>query len=253
MPNFVKSSVVILIVMTISKAFAVDNCAFHGHGSVVSVVGSGICSSIDAVSQCSDGSYYYAGTANGVADSYDAAMTALGCGSSNASSTQPSAAGRIASGTSSQTSNANFTSSIANGVNGGLNLFAPAMTQTQTEQKTSDNNRSEKSVKQSTIVPQSQAGQHITDNQPRSVAQPVKPKIFTPPLAPEPLIPAELLQPLKPTAIATPSNQTAPEIPNPAVNTNNSHPILLITIAVLCLCLAGIICFGRKRFSAEKT
>jgi hypothetical protein len=102
-------------------------------------------------------------------------------------------------------------------------------------------------------VPQSQAGQHITDNQPRSVAQPVKPKIFTPPLAPEPLIPAELLQPLKPTAIATPSNQTASEIPNPAVNTNNSHPILLITIAVLCLCLAGIICFGRKRFSAEKT
>lgn len=243
-----------LIIMTISKAFAVDNCAFYGHGSVVSVVGSGICSSIDAVSQCSDGSYYYAGTANGVTDSYDAAMTALGCGSYPASSTQSRATGRIVSGSSSQTSNANanFTNSVANGLNGNLNRSAPAVTQTQAEQKTTDNKRSEKPVQQSTPVPQSQAGKHITDNQSQSVAQSVKAKTFTPPLAPESLIPAEL-QPLKPTTVPTPSNQTVPEIPNPAVNnTAASHSILLMAIAVLCLCLAGIICFGIKRFSAEK-
>lgn len=254
MPKFVRTSMLFLITIIVPKAFAVDNCAFYGHGSVVSVVGTGICSSIDAVSQCSDGSYYYTGTANGVSDSYDAATTALGCGSSNASSTQSSAVGRIASSASSQTSNANPnpTSGIANGLSGSLNLAAPAMTQTPTGQKTTDNLRSEKPVQQTTTVPESQAGQHVTDNYPQTPAQPVKPKSIKPPLVVEPLIPAGLLEPIKPATIATPTNQKAPDIANPTVNTISNYPVLLMAIVLSCLCLVGIVCFGIKRFSPEK-
>lgn len=255
MLKFVLKSMFILITITIPKAFAVDNCAFYGHGSVVSVVGTGICSSIDAVSQCADGSYYYTGTANGVADSYEAAMTALGCGSSNASNTQSSAVGRIAiSSGLSQISNAdsNPASGIANRLNGGLNIAAPAMTQTPTGQKTTDNLRSEKPVQQTTTVPASQAGQHISDDYPQTIAQPVKPTSIKPPLVVEPLIPADLLEPSKPATIVTPSDLKGPEMANPTVNTISNYPILLMAIALSCLCLVAIVYFGIKRFSPEK-
>ncbi|MFM8342220.1 MAG: hypothetical protein ACKN9F_08380 [Methylomonas sp.] len=255
MPKFVHTSIVILITITVPKAFAVDNCAFYGHGSVVSVVGTGICSSIDAVSQCSDGSYYYTGTANGVTDSYDAATTALGCGSSNASSTQSSVVGRIASSSaSSKTSNANHnsTSGIANGLSGSLNLAAPAMTQTQTGQNSTDKPRAEKTVPQTTIVPESQAGQYVTDNYPQTPAQPIKPKSIKPPAVVEPLIPVELLEPIKSATIPTPTNQKTLEIANPTINTISNYPVLLMAIVLSCLCLVGIVYFGIKRFSPEK-
>ena len=250
MLKLVRHSIIIFMTITMPKAFAVDNCAFYGHGTVVSVLGTGICSSIDAVSQCSDGSYYYTGTANGVSDSYDAAIKALGCDGSNASSTQTSVAGRMASGSSSQTTHANL--GITSGLNGSLTLAAPATIPIQAGQKTTDHFSPEKLVQQKSLVPESQAGQHVTDIFDQTVTRSVKPKVITPPLVVDPLIPAELSKPFKPSTIPMQSNQKAPEITNPAVNTMTNYSFLLLAIVVLCLCLVAIVCFGIKRFSSEK-